>query len=537
YATRYYTLKELKFEDLEKEEQDAILALQGERFIGSRRTLNEAWDNRTRTLNEIDDDTLSQDGKEFTEALRIVIKAGSTENAQQMADALSSTAGVVDGLRRTLHRERLPKCCDPVIVKGFLIAQDLSNSSELDLSWMQLSPAQVLKVVRAVLQDDSFKICSLDISGNSDVSEGTLSDIFKLPKAGEIKRLYLFGCPKVENVRRADMAGRIGMEEGTEIYIIANVLGRYRIVAVYHLQSLYPPEAVHLAWTLLQHIKQHAGPLEKELRCLQEGRYTKNDAEYPFYAGEDNNSGYTVVDVTDPFSPAYCFWGAYDWYGFQPGDPIDPEGYATRYYTDEKLEFEDLKKEEQDAILALQGSRHTLNEAWDNWSPTLDEMDEEAPSRDARKFTETLRTIIKAGSTENAQQMADALSSSPGVVEGLRRTLRQKRLPKCCDPIIVKGFLIAQDLSKSNELDLSWMQLSPAQVLKVVRAVLQDDSFKVLSLNISGNLDVTEGTLSDIIKLPKAGEIKRLYLFGCPKVEDVRRADMPRRIGMEEGAE
>ncbi|KAG8911427.1 hypothetical protein FRC00_006520, partial [Tulasnella sp. 408] len=74
-------------------------------------------------------------------------------------------------------------------------------------------------------------------------------------------------------------------------------------------------------------------------------------------------------------------------------------------------------------------------------------------------------------------------------------------------------------------------------VLKIVRAVLQDDSLKILSLNISGNSDVTEGTLSDIFKLPKAGEIKRLYLFGCPKVEDVRRSDMPGRIGMEEGAE
>ncbi|KAG8911438.1 hypothetical protein FRC00_006490, partial [Tulasnella sp. 408] len=74
-------------------------------------------------------------------------------------------------------------------------------------------------------------------------------------------------------------------------------------------------------------------------------------------------------------------------------------------------------------------------------------------------------------------------------------------------------------------------------VLKIVRAVLQDDSFKILSLNISGNSDVTEGTLSDIFKLPKADEIKRLYLFGCPKVEDVRRADMPGRIGMENGAE
>ncbi|KAG9040725.1 hypothetical protein FS837_000272 [Tulasnella sp. UAMH 9824] len=336
-----------------------------------------------------------------------------------------------------------------------------------------------------------------------------------------------------------------------QIYVIANVLGRYRIVAVYHLQSLYPPEAVHLAWTLLQHIKQHAGPLEKELRCLREGRYTKNDAEYPcpflgavlfqrvqdFYGPhegtypervvdnnpwmQDNNSGYTVIDATDSFSPAYCFWGWDGDYGFRAGDPIDPEGYALRYYNSPPWEpFEYLKKEVQDAILDIQSepfisSRRTLDEAWENWSPTLEEMNVEAPSQDAREFIKALESVIESGSSENAQQMADALSSTPGVVEGLRRTLRQKRLPKCCDPIIVKAFIISQDLSNSNELDLSWMQLSAAQVLKVVRAVLQDESFKISSLDISGYSDVTEGTLSDIFRLPKAGEIKRLYLFGC----------------------
>ncbi|KAG8904047.1 hypothetical protein FRC00_014284, partial [Tulasnella sp. 408] len=255
-----------------------------------------------------------------------------------------------------------------------------------------------------------------------------------------------------------------------QIYIIANVLGLYRIVAVYHHQSLYPPEAVHVAWNLLQHVKKHAGPLEKELQCLQQRRYNKNGAAYPFYAGEDNNSGYTVIDVTDPCSPAYCFWGWTKRYGFPSGDPIDPEGYATRYYVEpdeELLEFEYLEEEEQDAILGLQGSRQTLDEAWDNRTRTLDEMGDDAPSQDAREFTEALQTVIKAGSSENAQQMADALTSTSGVIEGLRRALGQKKLPKCCDPVIVKGFLIAQDLSNSSELDLSWMRLSSAQVLKI----------------------------------------------------------------------
>ncbi|KAG8916003.1 hypothetical protein FRC01_003440 [Tulasnella sp. 417] len=258
----------------------------------------------------------------------------------------------------------------------------------------------------------------------------------------------------------------------------------------------------------------------------------------------NNNSGYTVIDVTDPSSPAYCFWGRDGGYGFPPGYPIDPEGYACRYYafTEQVTQFQDLRQNVQDAILELQGerfisSKQTLDNAWENWSPTLDEMEEEAPFGDINEFNEALRAVIKAKSTENAQEMADTLSSMAGAVEGLRRTLHRERLPKCCDPVIIKGLLIAQDLSNSDELDLSWMQLSPAQVLKVVRAVLQDDSFKISSLNISGNSEIAVGTLSEIFKLREASKLKRLYLFGCAKVEDVRRVDIARRIGMDGGAE
>ncbi|KAG8911440.1 hypothetical protein FRC00_006492 [Tulasnella sp. 408] len=342
------------------------------------------------------------------------------------------------------------------------------------------------------------------------------------------------------------------------IYIITNVLGHYRIVAAYHHGSLYPPDAVHLAWSLLQLVKKHAGPFEKELQCLQQGRYYKNDAAYPCpflgavlfqrvqdfdgpYEGtfpENNGTGFTVIDVTDPSSPAYCFWGLDRGnYGFRPGYPIDPEGYALRYYSSPPWEsFEYLREEVQDAILDIQSepfisSRHTLDEAWENWSPTLEEMNANAPSRGEKEFIQALESVIKSGSTENAQQMADALSSAPGVVDGLRRTLRQNRLPKCCDPVIVKVFLISQHRSDNNELDLSWMQLSPAQILKVVRAVLQDGSFKISSLNISGNADVAVGTLSEIFKLREASELQRVFAFGCPKLEGVRRADIPDRIG------
>ncbi|KAG9042317.1 hypothetical protein FS837_011028 [Tulasnella sp. UAMH 9824] len=336
---------------------------------------------------------------------------------------------------------------------------------------------------------------------------------------------------------------------------------------MYHLQWLEPPQAVHLAWNLLQHVKKHAGSLEKELRCLQEGRYTKNEAQGDWqepvegrqvlrgiiiiglhltvFLNEDNNSGFTVIDVTNPFSPSYCFSGKHRGYGFKPGYPIDPKSYALRYDMEppgDELSFEYLKEEVQDAIMDIQdepfiSDHQILDEAWVNWSPTLEEMDEEVPSGDAKAFMKALRTVVEARSTENAQNMADGLSPTSGVVDGLRRILRQQRLPKYCDPVIVKVFLAAQDLSKSSELDLSWMQLWPAQVSKIVRAALQEDSLKITSLDISGIPDVTLVTLSNIFRLEKAREITRLYVFGCPNVEDIRTEDMPCKIGMHKGAE
>lgn len=66
-----------------------------------------------------------------------------------------------------------------------------------------------------------------------------------------------------------------------QIYIIAYVWDYYRVVAMFHRQSLYPPEAVRLAWTLLQLIRTHAEPLQKELHCLEKSGYAGITAEFP----------------------------------------------------------------------------------------------------------------------------------------------------------------------------------------------------------------------------------------------------------------
>ncbi|KAG8953921.1 hypothetical protein FRC04_000904 [Tulasnella sp. 424] len=252
----------------------------------------------------------------------------------------------------------------------------------------------------------------------------------------------------------------------------------------------------------------------------------------------DNNSGFTVIDVTDPDSPAYCFWGWSGDYGFSPGYPIAPKAYALRYYTEDEGErmFEDLDREVQNAIREIQnwrfiGRKDILSEAWESVeSPMPAGIEEEPLSHGSEEFMKALRTVIGTGNAEDAQRMADKISTTHVVVESLRKTLRRETLPEHCNPILNKVFVITQELSRSDELDLSWMQLSPTQISQIVQAVVQTYSFKISGLDISGNDTITEETLSEIFKLEKAKDIKRVFLFGCSKVEDIRRADMPGTI-------
>ncbi|KAG8920283.1 hypothetical protein FRC01_000841, partial [Tulasnella sp. 417] len=72
--------------------------------------------------------------------------------------------------------------------------------------------------------------------------------------------------------------GGKGKKKGGDMQIGMAALGRYRIVAFDQIQWLKPPDAVHLAWPPLQQVKKQVGPLEKELRCLQEDRYLENRA-------------------------------------------------------------------------------------------------------------------------------------------------------------------------------------------------------------------------------------------------------------------
>ncbi|KAG9004823.1 hypothetical protein FRB90_010685 [Tulasnella sp. 427] len=197
--------------------------------------------------------------------------------------------------------------------------------------------------------------------------------------------------------------------------------------------GLYPPEAVCLAWKLVELVKQNAKAFQKELHCLEEDGYTETKGPYPcpylaatlFQCVQDfdggrwdaeqegivdncprqhyNHTGFTVIDVTDPFRPAYCFvnYSGYDEYGFPAGYPMDLVRYALHYCPDDKLRsLADLEPNVQKAIQGLKSvpmirNRAVLDEAWNAWPDR--KLEEDFPSPGDQEFMERLRSILEMG--------------------------------------------------------------------------------------------------------------------------------------------
>ncbi|THU86844.1 hypothetical protein K435DRAFT_731241, partial [Dendrothele bispora CBS 962.96] len=111
---------------------------------------------------------------------------------------------------------------------------------------------------------------------------------------------------------------------------------------------------------------------------------------------EDNNDGISIIDVTDPSDPAYCFV-------HEPGGgPIDMKGYIVKYYdmSDMQKLVESGKTEETiavravEVVSALEGVRvltsDALAEAW----PDEYEVDNPSPETHTTESAELQKQSI-----------------------------------------------------------------------------------------------------------------------------------------------
>ncbi|TFY77860.1 hypothetical protein EWM64_g6150 [Hericium alpestre] len=252
----------------------------------------------------------------------------------------------------------------------------------------------------------------------------------------------------------------------------------------------------------------------------------------------DNNDGITVIDVTDPASPAYCFVSVngLEAQGASPEPehyiPLSAEQYCRAYYPPQDLEELKSLPEDDGQIECEESVRSviatlddvpviklaSLAEAWPSEYQVSPAAEKEASDSEAAVSADrtqdpileaSLRAILDsdvAGSSGDMEQVYDILTREdyrPRVLAKLRGFLD---IPPAGLPLLTK--VLAHGGNKAS-LDLSQLPLSAEQILQVVA---EPQSLEVL--NLSGNSHLTADALLHI--LPHLPKLRRLVLLDCP---------------------
>ncbi|KAF5338848.1 hypothetical protein D9758_015572 [Tetrapyrgos nigripes] len=228
--------------------------------------------------------------------------------------------------------------------------------------------------------------------------------------------------------------------------------------------------------------------------------------------GGDNNDGITIIDVTDPADPAYCFV-------FSPRDgPIDMKGYVGGYY--------DLKESVKDQVLqavqALEDVRvitsSMLAEAWPreyeadagvteatssnstaNATPKHQAEVDPVPSLIELSISPAIERSLFTDNTSELEEMV----WQPGKAELIKKALMAKNpFPYNGVSLLVKILKHEFSSSDSNRFILnlsSFPSLSSEQILRVVNA-LSSTYPSIKSLNLSGKQNIYASTVAEVLK-------------------------------------
>jgi hypothetical protein len=247
----------------------------------------------------------------------------------------------------------------------------------------------------------------------------------------------------------------------------------------------------------------------------------------------DNNDGISVIDISDPSSPAYSFVS-------NPGtEPLSAEDYLRLYYPlpSEMKDPETRQNEEYnlEAIAALEGEKmvtlEMLAEAWPSEyeklleKKSLEQLPAPAPPEPKPVTTPitipsladlTLGPSVKiALETGDTAQLEDILWM-PSKTSQIQSTLRSiTTFPDSGIPLLIK--IIAERMKSNADattVDVSGYALSHSQILQTVSSFTS----KVTTLNLSYNTSLKIDTVHQIITSHPA--LKRLVLLGCPSITD-----------------
>lgn len=262
----------------------------------------------------------------------------------------------------------------------------------------------------------------------------------------------------------------------------------------------------------------------------------------------DNNDGISVIDVTDPSNPSYCFvsvTGLESSVEVPRKIPLTATDYIRAYYPvpDPKDQKKDAngavepphwtEKLAQDSIAALEGEKvmtlAMLAEAWPSeYEQKLKKLEQERVAEDASvsgaaapssnvadsvdsvlvpSLTElTLKPALDHALETGDTQELEKIIWMPGRASAVRSALLSRNEESFSDAGMSLLAEIALE-SKSDTLDLSGFNLSVQQITDIVSKM----ETPVRILKLSGNKLITDKSVSDI--LGAIPTMRRLWLL------------------------
>ncbi|EMD41071.1 hypothetical protein CERSUDRAFT_71269 [Gelatoporia subvermispora B] len=220
---------------------------------------------------------------------------------------------------------------------------------------------------------------------------------------------------------------------------------------------------------------------------------------------QDNDTGMTFIDITDPESPAFEYFGS--------DSPliVTPIDFARGYYrasTDDMTGGLDGEKVVEIAQLAAVWP-HMFRNRYRDWAERTGEAPERAQAINYSSLSNiTLkRSLNRALDGDTAR--VELLFNVPENAAYVKSLLRGRSpFPDAGIPILAKALFALQETSS---LDLSDMDLTLAQIRQVL-----SHFGKIRSLNLSFNPQLTIDDIQEILN--SSVTLKRLSIMGCPLI-------------------
>ena len=281
----------------------------------------------------------------------------------------------------------------------------------------------------------------------------------------------------------------------------------------------------------------------------KEASVLENDTIAHLIPSPDNNDGISIIDVTDPMAPSYCFvsFDGIEAEGELPSRvPLSAEDYARAYYPkytlpaqNEAAETEEEAKRRRNSLSVEEDvqatiaklkdvklvSREMLSEAW----PAEYEMAvDKKEATDAGTETDTsallsLADMTMALAVTQAVQGGDttdieAMVWMPGKASLVKTTLRElSPFPDTGMVLLAKAIEKELETDKT-QLDLSGFTLSSTQLESLISSM---EGIETVNLSHTSTT-----TINDVrVILAKFTQLKRLALVDCPSVlsEDIHK--------------